>query len=91
MAHTVKVIAIGFVLLAACMLIGRYVGGGQSTVVARFALIFVALWFIGAGINMWLGVSKAGYSVAEEIPYFFIVFLIPAVLALFIWWRYSRA
>jgi len=25
---------------------------------------------------MWLGVSKAGYSVSEEIPYFFIVFLI---------------
>jgi Na+/H+ antiporter NhaC len=38
---------------------------------------------------MWLGVSKAGYSVREELPYFFVVFLIPAIVALLIWWRYS--
>ena len=40
---------------------------------------------------MWLGVSKAGYSVAEEIPFFLMVFAVPAAVALFVWWRYSRA
>jgi len=90
--HTVKVIVVGFALLALCLVAGRLLGGaGQSTLLARSALIFVALWFVGAGINMWMGVSRAGYSVKEEIPFFFIVFLIPAAVALFVWWRYSRA
>jgi hypothetical protein len=54
-------------------------------------LVFIGLWLIGAGINMWLGVARAGYSVAEEIPYFLIVFLIPAAVAALIWWGYSRS
>ncbi len=91
MAHTIKVIAVGFALLVVCLVVGRFVGGaGQPAALARSALVFIGLWFIGAGINMWIGVSKAGYSVKEEIPFFFIVFLIPAAVALFVWWRYSR-
>lgn len=90
MAHTIKVIAVGFALLAVCLAIGRYAGGAAvSRGLAGAALVFVGLWFVGAGINMWLGVSKAGYSVREELPYFFVVFLIPAIVALLIWWRYS--
>ena len=92
MLHTVKVIGVGFVLLALCLVAGRIIGGaGQPTLLARSALVFIALWFVGAGINMWIGVSKAGYSVKEEIPFFFIVFLIPALVAFIFWWRYSRA
>jgi len=90
--HTVKVIVVGFAVLALCLVAGRLMGGaGQSTLLARSALVFVGLWFVGAGINMWIGVSRAGYSVKEEIPFFFIVFLIPAAVALLVWWRYSRA
>ena len=91
MLHTVKVIGVGFALLAVSLIVGRLMGGaGQPTLLARSALVFIALWFVGAGINMWVGVSKAGYSMKEEIPFFFIVFLIPAAVALFFWWRYSR-
>ena len=90
MQHTVKVIGVGFALLAVCLVAGRLLGGaGQPALLARFALVFIALWFIGAGINMWVGVSKAGYSVKEEIPFFFIVFLIPAAVALILWWRWK--
>jgi hypothetical protein len=92
MAHTVKVIAIGFVLLALCLIAGRLMAGaGQTALIARSAQVFVGLWLVGTGINMWLGVTRAGYSVKEEIPFFFIVFLIPAAVALLVWWRYSRA
>jgi hypothetical protein len=88
--HTVKVIGVGFVLLALCLVVGRTMGGaGQPALLARSALVFIALWFVGAGINMWMGVSKAGYSVKEEIPFFFIVFLIPAAVALVFWWRWK--
>jgi hypothetical protein len=91
MQHTIKVIAGGFVLLALCLVVGRLMGGAdQSAVVARAALVFVPIWLVGAGINMWVGVSKAGYSVKEEAQIFLVVFLIPAVVALLIWRRYSR-
>jgi hypothetical protein len=92
MSHTIKVIAAGFALLVVCLLVGRLVGDGtQSASSARAALVFIALWLVGAGINMWIGVTRAGYSVAEEAPIFFVVFLVPAAVALVVWWRYSRA
>jgi hypothetical protein len=85
MAHTVKVILVGFALLAVCLIVGRLVGGPSgSELIARSALVVVALWFVGAGINMWIGVSRAGYSVAEEAPIFFVVFLIPAAVGRFV-------
>jgi hypothetical protein len=86
MLHTVKVIAAGFALLLLCLVVGHRFGG-----VDRSALAFIPLWLVGAGINMWFGVTKAGYSVREELPFFFLVFLVPAVAALLVYWRYSGA
>jgi hypothetical protein len=81
-AHTVKVIAGGLVLLALCLLIGRWTGHASLA-----AKIFIPLWLVAAGVNMWVGVRKAGYSVAEETPFFLVVFAVPAGAALFaIWW-----
>lgn len=91
MAHTIKVIVAGFILLAGCLLIGRLIGSGisnPSTGVSRAALVFIPLWAIAAGINMWAGVAKEGYSVKDEIPFFFLVFIFPAALALLIWLSY---
>jgi hypothetical protein len=51
--------------------------------------VFIPLWLIGAGVNMALGV-KRGYSVREEIPFFLLVFAVPAVVALFIAWGFTR-
>jgi hypothetical protein len=48
------------------------------------------VWFIGAGINMAVGVVKAGYSVAEELPIFLLVFAVPAVVAALLWWKFGR-
>ena len=60
--HTAIVIGIGLALLAACLLLGRLAGGPPAQPTA--ALVFVPLWLIGAGVNMALGVKKAGYTVA---------------------------
>jgi hypothetical protein len=83
--HTVIVIAIGFGVLAASVLVGRHIGG-SSAAMASAALVFLPIWFIGAGINLWIGVSKAGYSFKEEFPIFLVVFAVPAVVALVLWW-----
>jgi hypothetical protein len=86
--RTAITIVVGFVLLGVFALVGWWLGGGpQSTTTA--AKIFIPVWLAVAFINMWLGVSRAGYSVAEELPIFFLIFLIPAAAAAFVWWRFS--
>jgi hypothetical protein len=53
------------------------------------AKFFIPVWLAVALVNMWLGVSRAGYSVADELPIFLVIFAIPAAAAAFIWWRFS--
>ena len=89
--HTIKVIAAGFALLAVCLLVGRWFGGPNPAAgLVKAAKIFMPLWVVGAGINMWIGVSKAGYSVVEEAPIFAVTFTVPAVVAALVWWRFSH-
>lgn len=86
--HTVIVVGGGFALLLACLLLGHAFGGGTAGAVTG-AKVFIPLWLIGAGVNMWIGVSQAGYSVAEEAPIFLAIFGVPAALAAALWWKLS--
>ncbi len=91
MSHTLKVIAGGLVLLAFLVLAARFVHQGAPMAgMAAAARWFIPIWLIAAGINLWIGVSKAGYSVAEETPIFLVVFAVPAAVAIFVAWRLSR-
>jgi hypothetical protein len=91
LSHTIKVIAGGFVLLALCLVIGRWMGGPTpATGLGTAAKVFIPLWLIAAGINMWVGVAKAGYSVADEAPIFLVVVAVPVAVALLILWWLSR-
>lgn len=84
------IIGAGLVLLAIFVLIGRFVGTPAASATARAALYFLPVWFIAAAVNLWIGVAKAGYTVAEEAPIFALIFGVPAAVALFVWWYYSR-
>ena len=53
------------------------------------AKLFIPLWLIVAGVNMWIGVSQAGYSVAEEFPIFLGIFAVPACIAALLWWKFA--
>jgi hypothetical protein len=89
-AHTIKVIAAGFGLLGLCLLIGAWLSSPTPvTGLATAAKVFIPLWLVGAGINMWLGVTKAGYSVAEELPFFLLVFAVPVAVAVLLAWRFA--
>ena len=86
--RSVIIIFGGLVLLGVFALAGwRFGNGAQSIVTA--AKIFVPVWLAVALINMWIGVSRAGYSIAEEFPIFLAIFTIPAVVAAFVWWKFS--
>lgn len=84
--HTIIVLAIGFGLLGLCALAGYLLGGVSA--IATAALVFLPLWLVGAGINMVMGVKQAGYSVADEAPMFLLIFVVPAVAALIVWWMF---
>ena len=76
----------GFLLLAGSLLLGKLFSANypSATVVATVA--YVTLWFVIAGANMWIGVAKAGYSVAEELPIFALIFILPAAAAIIVKW-----
>jgi hypothetical protein len=84
------VVAGGFVLLLLCLLVGQLIGAGRSGL-ADGAKVFIPVWFIAAAVNLWVGVVKAGYTVAEEMPIFVFVFALPAGVALLLLWSFSRA
>jgi hypothetical protein len=88
--HTVLVIGAGFVLLGICLGIGRLIGGPGPASLASAARSFVPVWLFGSLINMWVGVSQAGYSIAEELPVLGVVFSIPALVAIVLWRRWLR-
>ena len=63
--------------------------GGTMQGSARGALAFIPLWLIVAAVNLWIGVSRGGYSVAEETPIFLLVFAVPAAAAALAWWKFG--
>lgn len=88
--RTAIIILGGFVLLGILVLVGRIAGGesaDKAMVIA--AQVFIPVWLALAGVNMWVGVAKAGYSVGEELPIFLLIFALPAAAAAFIWWKFS--
>ena len=77
----------GFLLLAAALLLGRLFSSTYPGATLTATITYVALWLIIAGINMWVGVAKAGYSVAEELPIFLLIFAVPAAVAVLLKWK----
>ena len=52
---------------------------------------FLALWLVATLVNMWVGVSKVGYPIKDEAPIALLVFAVPAIVAIVIWWRFSAS
>lgn len=87
--RSIMIVLGGFVVLGLCLLVGRWLGGPGTPSLVTGARIFIPIWLIVAAINMWVGVARAGYTVAEEFPTFLFIFAVPAAAAGFLWWRYG--
>ena len=85
--RTALFLVAGFLLLAACFLLGRLFSENYPGATFAATIAYVALWLIIAGINMWVGIARAGYSVTEELPIFLLIFAVPAVLAIVLNWK----
>jgi hypothetical protein len=87
--RTAIIIVGGFVLLGVFLLAARWLGGGNAKAMVLAAQVFIPVWIALAGVNMWIGVSQAGYSVGEELPILLLIVAPPAAAAVFAWWKYS--
>jgi hypothetical protein len=85
--RSVLIILGGLALLGLLALLSTRFGGSLSLVTA--AQVFIAIWLIAMLVNIWIGISRAGYSVAEELPVLLVTFAVPAAAAAFVWWRFA--
>lgn len=74
--HTVMVVGGGLVALAVFVVAAATLG--KSAAVG--ARLFILPWLVAALYNLYLGTTH-GYSVVGELPFFAIVFGVPALVA----------
>jgi hypothetical protein len=87
--HMVMVIGAGLLLLAVFAMFGRLWGHDTAGIVLG-ARWFVPIWAVVALVNMWVGVTRAGYTVMQELPILAVVFAVPAAVALFLSWQIAK-
>ena len=78
----------GFVLWGACLGIAKLVASTSASSMTIATTAFAAIWFVVAAANMWMGVSRAGYSFQEELPIFLLIFLLPVAVAVVVKWKF---
>src|SRR5262249_28327238 len=86
--RTVLFLAVGFLLLAALLILGRLFSAHYPSATYAATVAFIALWLLISAFNLWVGVSKAGYTVADEFPIFLLIFAVPAAVAVILKWRF---
>lgn len=74
--HTLFIILGGLVLMVAIYGIALW----RSLSLRRAFPVFAILWALAALVNLWVGVVHAGYTVAEELPIFAVVFCVPCLI-----------
>jgi hypothetical protein len=77
----------GISLLCAAMLLGKLFSTHYPWATFAATIAFVAIWLIASGANLWVGVSRAGYLLADELPIFLLIFGVPALAAVLLKWK----
>jgi len=78
----------GFLLLAASVVLARLFSHDFPSAPATAIATFLVVWLALTGFNLWVGVTRAGYSVAEELPILLLLFGVPAAAALLLRWKF---
>ena len=86
--RTLLIILGGFLLWGICLGMAKLVSSFSASSTTIATNTFIGIWFIAAAVNMWIGVSQAGYSFKEELPIFLLIFLLPAAVAAVVKWKF---
>lgn len=79
--RTPFILLVGFLRLAACALLGRLFSSNFPGAACAATWIFIALWRLISAVNLWVGVTRADYTVSDEFPIFLPIFTVPTVVA----------
>jgi hypothetical protein len=86
--RTLLFLIVGFLLLSVCLLLGRLFSAHYPNALYASTIAFLSAWLVISVANLWVGVSKAGYTVSEELPIFILIFAVPAIVAAILKWRF---
>jgi hypothetical protein len=78
----------GLLVWLVCLGIAKIAFSGLASHMRIATLVFVAVWFVVAAINMGVGVLRAGYTIAEEMPIFLLIFGLPVAVAALVNWKF---
>lgn len=79
--RTVLFLISGLLLMASLLILAKLFSEHFPSAPNWALAAGLALWLAATGANMWVGVFKAGYSVAEELPILLLLFAVPAAVA----------
>ena len=85
--RTALFLAAGFLVLGGALILARLFHENFPAAATWSVVAFGAFWLAVTGFNMWVGVNRAGYSVAEEMPIFLLLFALPVVVAVVLRWK----
>ena len=86
--RTALVLLAGLLLLAAFMIVAKLFSSNYPGAPGWATGAFVVVWLAVTGFNMWVGVNRAGYSAAEELPILLLLFGVPALAAVVLKWKF---
>jgi hypothetical protein len=86
--RTILFLLVGCLLLTASALLGKLFSSNYPGAAYTATLTFVVVWLLISGANLWVGVARAGYTLSEEAPIFALIFGVPAIVAIFLKWRF---
>ena len=78
----------GFLLLGTCAILAKLFSANYPGAASTATGVFIVLWLAITAFNMWVGVNKAGYAAAEELPIFLLLFGVPAIVAVILKWKF---
>lgn len=84
--RSVQFLLVGGLLLAACLLLGRLFAAEFPHARLATRAAFIGIWAALTLFNLWVGIGRAGYSLAEEAPIFLFLFGLPTAACLALGW-----
>ncbi len=78
----------GLLLVSASFILGRLFVGSYARAGLCATVLCVAVWLVLTGANLYAGVTRAGYTLTEELPIFLLLFVVPALVMMFLRWRF---
>ena len=77
----------GFLLVGASSILGKLFLEPFAEAITWATNLFIVVWLALAAANLVAGAARAGYTIAEELPIFLLIFGLPVFCILLLRWK----